>query len=77
MDTHILSDLEKAVRNGTEDDVRQFVQRNWKQLPQRLQDHLATAMLIDAIDEHERQNREFDAFQKSFIELLETLEKEK
>lgn len=76
MQSQILTDLVHILETGTEADVTQFVKEHWKDFPQKLQDDLGAAMLMDAIDEHVQEKQDFETIRQDFFDALEELDKQ-
>ena len=47
-----VQELVELARTGTEDQVRQYINDHWLEFPQDIQDHLAAALMSDALEEH-------------------------
>lgn len=74
MNTEILLDLERVLQAGTAEEIAQFVRGRWMEFPQRLKDRLVVAILVDAIQRHDEENREVNEFQTALIGLLEEID---
>jgi len=48
----IVQDLLELAKTGSEPEVRKYIQDNWIDFPQDVQDHLAAALMSDALEEH-------------------------
>jgi len=47
-----VQDLVEIAKKGTEADIRRYIQDHWIDFPQDIQDHLAAALMSDALEEH-------------------------
>lgn len=57
--------------SSDEESIRKFIQSNWNEFPQKIQDSLSVALFSEGLRENTEGNEEFETFKEELLAALE------